>query len=475
MSEPLNYVVLSRLQFAITTLFHILWPVLTIGLSLFLVFTETLWLRTGKVLWYQHSRFWARLFLLNFGVGVVTGVPLEFEFGTNWARFSTMAGGFFGNILGFEGAMAFMLEAGFLGIMLFGWTRVPRPMHLLATAMVAFGASMSAFWILVANSWMQTPAGGHMQNGRFVVDSYMQAIFNPDMPWGVSHMWVACLETSLFVVGGISAWHLLRRPQNADFFRHSFLVATAAAILVTPLQIWLGDGSGKVVFQEQPAKGAAIEGHWNTNPPGQAAAWAVLAWPDKVAQRNDWEISVPGLLSRLATGTAKGRVRGLREFVPEDQPPLLPLIFYAFRIMAGIGIAFLLLMIWTVTTWLRGRLRPGTIIGQRWLLRAWVTAVPLGYVAVDTGWSVREIGRQPWIIYGVLRTGAGASVLPVASVEFSTFGYFLIDSLLLGLFILFACRIASQDPDRNLPTPESKPRMQPEQGHRPAVGKPGEA
>lgn len=465
-----DYVLLSRLQFAITTLFHILWPVLTIGLSLFLVLTETLWLRTGKVEWYQHSRFWARLFLLNFAVGVVTGVPLEFEFGTNWARFSTVAGSFFGNILGFEGAMAFMLEAGFLGIMVFGWTRVPRPMHLLSTIMVAFGASMSAFWIMVANSWMQTPAGGHIENGHFVIDNYVQAIFNPAMPWSVLHMWVACLETSLFVIGGISAWHLLRRPRNADFFRYSFLAATAAAIIIAPLQIWLGDASGKVVFQDQPAKGAAIEGDWNTNAPGQAAPWAVLAWPDKAAQRNDWEVSIPGVLSWLATGTPKGKVRGLREFAPQDQPPLIPLIFYAFRIMAGIGVGFFLLMGWTVAKWLRGGLGLTTIVRQRWLLRAWVAAIPLGYIAVDLGWTVREVGRQPWIIYGVLRTSAGASVLPVASVGFTTVGFFAIDSLLLGLFILFACRIARRDPDRSLPAPGSKPQLQSEEGHRPAFG-----
>src|SRR5487761_1173959 len=334
-----SVVALSRLQFAITTLFHILWPVLTIGLSLFLVVTESLWLRTGDVAWYHHCRFWGRLFLLNFGVGVVTGLPLEFEFGTNWAPFSTLAGGFFGNILGFEGAMAFMLEAGFLGIMMFGWHRVPRAMHLIATSMVAFGGSLSAVWILVANSWMQTPAGGHMVNGHFVIDSYLQAIFNPDMPWGVSHMWVACLETSLFVVGGASAWHLLK-GRDIAFFRKSLLLAAALAVVVTPLQIYLGDGSGKIVFKDQPAKGAAIEGHWNTNPPGQPAAWALLAWPDKAKQRNDWQIRIPGLLSWLATGSPDGQVTGLHAFAPDDQPPLLPLIFYAFRIMAAIGFAF---------------------------------------------------------------------------------------------------------------------------------------
>ncbi len=449
-------VMLSRLQFAITTLFHILWPVLTIGLSLFLVVTESLWMRTGNIVWYHQTRFWGRLFLLNFGVGVVTGLPLEFEFGTNWATFSTVAGGFFGNILGFEGAMAFMLEAGFLGIMMFGWERVPRGMHLFATAMVALGGSMSAFWILVANSWMQTPAGGHMEKGRFVIENYLQAIFNPDMPWGVSHMWVACLETSLFVIGGASAWHLLRGSSVA-FFRRSFLLAFALAIIVTPVQIWLGDASGQAVFADQPAKGAAIEGDWDTNKPGQAADWAVLAWPDKEAQRNDWEITIPRVLSFLATHTLDGEVKGLHEFAPEDQPPLLPLIFYAFRIMAGIGFALFFLMLWTGWAAIKGRLRTETIAAQTWLLWAWVASIPLGYIAVDMGWTVREVGRQPWIIYGLMRTSDAVSALSVGSVGFTTVAYFLIESLLLVTFIIFACRIVMKGPDLTLRTPERDP------------------
>jgi cytochrome bd ubiquinol oxidase subunit I len=469
MTSAAEYVVtLSRLQFAITTLFHILWPVLTIGLSLFLVVTESLWLRTENVAWYHHSRFWARLFILNFGVGVVTGLPLEFEFGTNWANFSIAAGGFFGNMLGFEGAMAFMLEAGFLGIMIFGWHRVPRAVHLTATVMVAFGASMSAFWILVANSWMQTPAGGHMENGRFVVDSYLQAIFNPDMPWAFSHMWVACLETSLFVIGGISAWHLLRAHEVA-FFRKSFLLAAGLAVVVTPLQIWIGDSSGKVVFKEQPAKGAAIEGHWNTNPPGQAAAWAIVAWPDKAQQRNDWQVTIPGVLSWLATGTLHGQVIGLRNFVPQDQPPLLPLIFYAFRIMAGIGFVLFFLMLWTSWAAFEGRLQTPTIASQKLLLSAWVAAIPLGYIAVDTGWTVREVGRQPWIIYGLLRTSDGVSNLPVASVAFTAAGFVVIDSLLLAIFVVFAYRVARSAPDFNVPVPERETGELSTEGHRTAV------
>lgn len=466
MAASLDYVMLSRIQFAITTLFHILWPVLTIGLSLFIVLTEAYWLKSGNQAYYDHARFWTRLFLLNFGVGVVTGLPLEFEFGTNWARFATAGGGFFGNILGFEGAMAFMLEAGFLGIMAFGWKKVPRSVHLLATCMVAFGASMSAFWILVANSWMQTPAGGHMEHGRFVVDSYLRAIFNPDMPWGVGHMWVACLETSLFVVGGISAWYVLRGRNVAFFFLKSFRLAVALAIVVTPLQIWLGDGSGKSVFEYQPAKGAAIEGHWKTNPPGVPAAWAVVAWPDKELQRNDWEVRVPGVLSWLATGTVRGKVRGLSEFVPEDQPPLLPVLFYAFRIMAGIGFALFALMLWTVWAWARGHLRENTVTGRPWLLRAWVASVPLGYIAVDMGWTVREVGRQPWVIYGLLRTTNGASVLPVSSVAYTTLAFLVIYTGLLLTFVLFACRIINEGPQFNAPTPASAPGAQAAEGHR---------
>jgi cytochrome d ubiquinol oxidase subunit I len=462
-------VALSRLQFAITTLFHILWPVLTIGLSLFLVVTETLWIRTNNIVWYHQTRFWGRLFLLNFGVGVVTGLPLEFEFGTNWAAFSKVAGGFFGNILGFEGAMAFMLEAGFLGIMMFGWDRVPRGMHLFATAMVALGGSMSAFWILVANSWMQTPAGGHMANGHFVIDNYLQAIFNPDMPWGVSHMWVACLETSLFVIGGASAWHLLRGNAVA-FFRKSFLLAFALAIIITPVQIWLGDASGKSVFATQPAKGAALEGFWDTNKPGVPADWAVLAWPDKAAQRNDWEITIPGVLSFLATNTLDGQVKGLHDFAPADQPPLLPLLFYGFRIMAGIGFALFFLMLWTGWAAIKGQLKSETITAQKWLLWAWVASIPLGYIAVDMGWTVREVGRQPWIIYGLLRTSQGVSALSPVSVGFTTVVYFLIDSLLLTTFIIFAWRMIRKGPDLTLPAPSrDRHRLTPE-GHRATTG-----
>lgn len=445
-------VILSRLQFAITTTFHIVWPVLTIGLSILLVALEALWLKTGDEDYYRLARFWAKLFLLNFGVGVATGLPLEFEFGTNWAPFSQVAGNFFGNMLGFEGAMAFMLEAGFLGVMMFGWKRVSPAIHLFATCMVALGGSLSAFWIMVANSWMQTPAGGHFVDGHFMVTDYLAAIFNPDMPWGISHMWVACLETSLFVIGGLSAWYILKNRHRA-FFLKMLKLCLVLAIVVTPLQIYLGDGSGSSVFATQPAKGAAIEGHWQTNPKGQPASWSLIAWPDKAAQKNDWSVDIPYGLSLLATHSLTGQVTGLRAFPPQDQPPLLPLIYYGFRVMVAIGFGLFFLMLWTVWRWWRGRLKPGNAHANRWLLRAWIASIPLGYIAVECGWTVREVGRQPWVIYNVMRTSAGASALPPESVLASTIFFVTAYIALMVAFVYFARRILMKGPDLEVAVP----------------------
>ena len=307
-----DYILLSRLQFAFTAMFHILWPVLTVGLSIYLVAMEALWLKTGRDFYSRQARYWMRLFLLNVAVGVVTGIPLEFQFGTNWTHFAMAGGDIFGHLLGFEAAMAFMLEATFLGIMAFGWQRVPQAMHLFATAMVALGASLSAFWIMVANSWMQTPTGGIFVNGAFILKDQFAAIFNPDAYWAVSHMWFACLEISLFVVGGISAWYL-RRGRKVDFFLASFKMMLAAAVVITPLQIFLGDGSGQSILKSQPEKLAAIEAHWQTNPPGQGAGWKVFALPDQEAQKNKWQIEIPYALSLITTHSLHGTVRGLKK------------------------------------------------------------------------------------------------------------------------------------------------------------------
>ncbi|MDD1620082.1 MAG: cytochrome ubiquinol oxidase subunit I, partial [Methylococcaceae bacterium] len=409
----------------------------------------------GDVDHYRHARFWAKLFLLNFSMGVISGLPLEFEFGTNWSRFSMVTGEFFGNILGYEGAMAFMLEAGFLGIMLFGWQKVPPIIHFLATSMVAVGASLSAFWILVANSWMQTPAGIHLENNRVVVDSYFDAIFNKNMPWGFFHMWFACLATSLFVIGGLSAWYILRKT-HTDFFLKSFKLALIGVIFVAPLQLFLGDGSGREVFTNQPAKGAAIEAHWATNPPGEGAAWNLLMWPNQADQKNDWAISVPNVLSILATGDPHGQVQGLKSFPKADQPPAIALIFYSFRTMVTVGLFFLGLMLWTSGAWLKGHLSSEAIGNQRMLLWAWIASIPLGYLASECGWIVREVGRQPWVIYGILRTRDAASALPVSVVATSLVTFVAVYGVLFVMFLVFATRIIRNGPDLSL-TPPSRP------------------
>jgi len=446
----IDHLLLSRLQFALTAMFHILWPVLTIGLSLYLVVLEGAWLKTGRVLYYRQARFWTRLLLLNVAVGVVSGIPLEFQFGTNWAQFARAGGDLFGHLLGFEAAMAFMLEATFLGIMVFGWNRVSPGRHFLATCMVALGASLSAFWIMVANSWMQTPTGGVFVDGIFVLHDQFAAIFNPDAYWAVSHMWFACLEISLFVVGGISAWYL-RRGRETDFFLPVFKAMLLAAVVVTPLQVFLGDGSGKSILGSQPEKLAAIEAHWETNPPGTGAAWNVLALPDPGAEANRWQLAIPYALSLITTHSPHGTVRGLREFAPEDRPPVL-LPFYAFRVMLAAGFAMLLLALWTLVAWRSGRLAADTIGRQKWLLRGWMAAVPLSYLALEAGWITREVGRQPWIIYGVIRTGEGATPLPTPAVASSLLGFGGFYLALLVLFLLFARHLL-----RRGPRPEDAP------------------
>jgi cytochrome d ubiquinol oxidase subunit I len=347
------------MQFALTAIFHMLWPVLTTGMAIYLVIVEGLWLKTRNPDYYRHARFWSKLYVLNFGIGVASGLPMEFQFGTNWAPFSEAVGDFFGSILGFEGAMAFMLEAGFLGIMLFGWGRVPPVIHYLATIMVAFGANLSTFWILVANSWLQSPAGGEMVNGKFIVSDYFQAIANPFMVKSVSHMFFATLETSLFVIGGISAWYILNNRQQA-FFARSLKIVLAAAVAVTPLQIYIGHLSAEQVAHYQPTKLAAMEAKWETSPAGQPADWSLLAIPDEATQANKWEITIPNGLGYILEfkKNLSEPVLGLKEWAPSDRPRMVGLIYYAFRIMSGIGFFLAGLMLWSVLQWLLGNLSP---------------------------------------------------------------------------------------------------------------------
>jgi cytochrome bd ubiquinol oxidase subunit I len=450
MDSLFDTVMLSRLQFAAMAMVHISFSVITIGLALFIAVMEGLWLRTKDPVYYGHARFWSRLLLLNFGIGVVTGLPLEFAFGNNWAPFAAKST-FFGEILGTETLSAFMLEAGFLGIMVFGWNRVPPKLHFFATCMVVVGSSLSVFWIMVANSWMQTPAGVVLQDGRLILTSYREAVFNPDMVFGVTHMYVACLETGLFVIGGISAWYVLR-GRHVEFFARSFRVALIAAVVIAPLQAVIGDEAGRSVARNQPVKLAAMEAHWETNPPGEGAPWIIAAWPDQANQRNHWSIEVPYLLSLLLTHSPTGEVRGLKDFPKEEHPPM-PITFFSLRIMALAGFAFIGLMLWTLWRWKKGALTAERLPGEKWLLYAWIAAGPLAWAAVEGGWVTREVGRQPWLVYGLMRTSEAATPLPAGAVAVSLAGYVVIAALLTTAFVVLAARALAQGPDASMMKP----------------------
>jgi len=442
------------MQFALTAIFHMLWPVLTTGMAIYLVIVEGLWLKTRNPDYYHHARFWAKLYVLNFGIGVASGVPMEFQFGTNWAPFSEAVGDFFGSVLGFEASMAFMLEAGFLGIMLFGWEKVNPAIHYFATIMVAFGANLSTFWIIAANSWLQTPAGGELVNGKFVVSDYFQAIFNPFMLNSVLHMFFATLETSLFVIGGISAWYILK-GRHQGFFSKSFKIVLAAAIAVAPLQIYIGHLSAEQVYQHQPAKLAAMEAQWETIPAGNAAPWSMISLPNETAEKNDWEIAIPNALGYILElkPTLSEPVRGLKEWPPEDRPHMVGLIYYSFRIMVAIGFFLVGLMFWTVVQWIRGQLAEDKIGQQRWLMATWIFAAPLGYIAVESGWIVRCVGRQPWTLYEQIRTVDAASNLPPTNVLTSLTLFAVVYSILFVCAFFFGSRIIRKGPNLDLPVP----------------------
>ena len=436
---------LARTQFAVTTLFHMLWPLLSIGLSLFMVVLEGLWLKTGDEIYYRQEHFWSKIFLITFGIGVASGVPLEFQFGTNWSRFSESAGALFGNVLAFEASMAFALEAAFLAVFIFGWDRVGRRMHLFSGIMVALGASLSAFWIMSANSWMQSPAGIVMEGGIVVITDYVKAIFNPDFPLAFIHMWAAALETTLFFVAGICAWYILRRRQ-VDFFLSSFKIMVVLGIVLAPTQIIVGDQYAVELLRQQPAKAAAMEANWVTNPPDTGASWVAVAWPDEARQRNDWEITVPYMLSILDAHSIKASVAGLQDFPPDERPPVAP-PFYAFRVMVLTGLIMLALVAWALVMWWMRKLRLESAPNNRFFWECWLWALPAGFLATECGWIVREVGRQPWIVYRILRTSEGVSTLDITTVTGSLGLFVVVYLILLGLSIYYTGRIVREGPD----------------------------
>jgi len=376
---------------------------------------------------------------------VVSGVVLEFEFGTNFSRFSQKVGNVFSPLLGFEVMTAFFLEAGFLGIMLFGWERVRRGIHFLATCLVSFGAILSAFWILAANSWMQTPAGYKLVNGKFMVTDFAAAIFNPSLLARMGHMTLASFETSAFVVAGISAYYLLKEKQTI-LFRRSLAISLVMAALFAPLQVYQGDVSGRQVFHHQPAKLAAMEAHWETNNNG-GAPFAVLAFPDMEAENNLLSIDIPDGLSLLVTHSFEGRVQGLKEFPKKDRPNVF-ILFWSFRLMVAIGFILLLVMAWAAVLW-----RRGCLFSHRPFLRTLLVVHPLGFIATELGWVTNEVGRQPWLVYNLMRTGEGVSPIPAGNVIWSL-GLFLIIFIVVGIsYFYYILKTLRTGPDMSSPIP----------------------
>jgi cytochrome d ubiquinol oxidase subunit I len=444
-----DYIFLSRVQFALTTMFHIIWPVLTIGLSVFILLAELAWVRTGQAHWYRQARFWSRFFLLAFAMGVISGIPLEFQFGTNWSGFSAATGHFLGQILSVEAMSGFLLESIFLYLMATGWNRLSPRLHLFTTAMVTLGAVLSAFWIMVANSWMQTPRGGHMENGVFAVTDRVRAVLNPDLLASFPHMLLACLTATAFILGGVAAWHLLRARHTA-FYLRVFKFAVAAGLFLSLLQAGTGDLSGRSVAKLQPAKLAATEAFWNTNGPGQGAAWSLFAWPDAQNERNVVEFRIPYVLSLLATHDPFGRVVGLKD-IPKDERPPIVLIFYSFRIMVVTGTLMILAGLLGAWAWRQGRLTPERAGAQRRLLTFFVWLAPFSMVSVWTGWIMREVGRQPWILYGMLKTSDMASPLTARTVGLSLSMFAVAAVGLTWLFLAFSRRLLKEGPERDAP------------------------
>lgn len=437
----LDTLTLSRAQFALAVSFHILFPTLTIGLASFLAVLEGLWLYTKEDVYLRLYRFWSKIFALSFGMGVVSGVVMSFLFGTNFSEFSRAAGNVLGPLLSFEVLTAFFLEAGFLGIMLFGWGRVSRGMHFAATLCVAVGMFISMFWIISANSWMHTPAGTEWRDGVFYPLDWWAIVFNPSMPYRFFHMMFATYLTSAFVVAGVSAWYLLHGRER-HFASRAIALALGMAAIAAPLQVLVGDMHGLNVKEHQPLKVAAMEGRWDTM---AGAPLLLFAIPDQEAERNYLEIGIPYGASLILEHHFEGVVKGLKEAPPEDRPPMAP-VFFAFRIMVGTGL-LLLALSWAATFF---ALR-GTLVEQRWLLRALAYSTPLGFLATLSGWYVAEIGRQPWVVHGLMRTADGVSAIEPGRVLYSLIALAVVYGIIFTAYIHYLTGFVRKGPEVAVP------------------------
>lgn len=455
----MDVLTLSRVQFGDTAAFHILWPLMSIGFSLFLVVMEACWLYTKDERYYRQLRFWVKIFVLTFAVGVASGFPLSFQFGTNWASFADAAGSFFGNILGFETTIAFTLETASLGIFLFGWKKVSKTVHFVSGLLILVGASLSAFWIVVANSWMQMPRGVYYDGAKIIVTNYWIAIFNTEAIISFVHMWIACIVSTMFLISGISAIVLVSKKADEArkaFFLTSLRFAITISVILMPIQMVVGDMFGPQIAENQPAKLAAYELHWETNKPGEGAPLNLFAYPAPEGGKNSIEVTVPNGLSALVTRTKTGEVKGLNDFPFGDRPtPTEALLtFIAFRVMVGSGILMFVLSLWGLALLLRRKLTLDYVTHHKWFLRATVAAIPLGFLATEMGWMVREIGRQPWVIYNMMRVGDALSHgLAGPVITTAIVGLTVLYAGCAFFFVYFVTKIIKQGPDLTSPLP----------------------
>jgi cytochrome d ubiquinol oxidase subunit I len=440
----LDHLLLSRLQFAFTMAFHIIFPAFTIGLASYLAVLEGCFRATKREVFRNLYLFWLKVFALAFGMGVVSGVVMSYQFGTNWSGFADRTGSVLGPLFSFEILSAFFLEASFLGIMLFGWKKVGPTLHFVASCAVAVGTLFSAFWILSANSWMQTPAGFAIEDGRFVAVDWMQVIFNPSFPARFAHMVTAAYLTTAMTVLGNAAFHALMGRDRSETRVMRRMAIGLIAVLV-PLQILLGHESGRIAHEHQPAKVAAMEGWWETG----VQSTILLGWPDDKAETTHvWLQSPKGFGSWVVVGDAKAELKGLKAWPRADRPPSLP-PFWGFRIMVGMGLLMLLMGFWGAFLWFRKSLD-----GARLYQMAALVSGPAGFVAVLAGWVSTEVGRQPYLVYGALRTAEAVSPVPASSVAGSLLLFVVVYAVVFTAGALYIGRLLVKGPEAGEPAPE---------------------
>jgi cytochrome d ubiquinol oxidase subunit I len=445
---------LARIQFGFTISFHIVFPAITIGLGSYLAVLEGLWLLRQDPVYLDLYHFWSKAFAVNFAMGVVSGLVMSYEFGTNWSYFSTFAGGVTGPLLAYEVLTAFFLEAGFLGVMLFGWRKVGPGLHFFATLMVAAGTLVSMTWILASNSWMQTPQGYAIVGGRVVPTDWLKVIFNPSFPYRLVHMGLAAyLATALFV-GATGAWHLLKHHDNPRV-RTMFSMAMWMVLIVAPLQILAGDQHGRNTLEYQPAKVAAMEGHWS-NTPGESVPLILFGWPDMADQKTLDAVEIPHLGSLILTHSWNGQIMGLDD-VPAPDRPDSTVIFWTFRIM--VGLAMLMLLLGLGGAWFRWR---GTLYHQRLFLRFATAMGPAGIIAILAGWITTEVGRQPWVVYGVMRTADAVAHHSPEAMGFSLGLFVVVYCAVFGTGITYLLRVVATGPERSPAVPDvDEPNLRP--------------